>query len=69
MLLSDRGISKEIHPEELKELEASLQSSFIVGDSTGFVSSLKETAKLFGERLPIEENDVNELPDFVDIEI
>jgi len=69
LLLSDRGISKEIHPEELKELEASLQSSFIVGDATGFVSSLKETAKLFGERLPIEENDVNELPDFVDIEI
>ncbi|MFT7612938.1 MAG: putative membrane protein [Parvicellaceae bacterium] len=69
MLLTDRGVIAEIHPDELTELEQTLQTSFNNGDADKFIHSLKDTAKLFGERLPVEENDVNELPDFLDIEI
>ena len=69
MLVPDRGIESEIHPDEIKVLQNELELKFTQGSPDDFIHALKGFGELFADRLPVTENDVNELPDYLDINI
>ncbi len=66
MVVADRGV-ESVLPAELKLLENELTTAMVSGPDQ-FVAKITESSRLFGKHLPIQADDINELPDYIDID-
>ena len=70
VILADRGAQNAIPAQEWEKINESFQKIFTnKNHRAAFVETLKNCSTVFAEYLPILPDDVNELPDDLDIEI
>jgi putative membrane protein len=70
MILADRGVQNTIPAEEWEKINTSFKNIFVTKNpEEKFIEELKNCASVFAQYLPIQPDDVNELPDNLDIEI
>jgi len=69
-VLPDRGAENAIPVDEWKELKQDFQSIFDSKDVSGeLINKLKKWQPVFAKYIPPVENDINELPDDMDVEL
>jgi len=69
-IIADRGAENMIPIEKWDEIKESFQTVFTASDfQTTFLEKLKNCQKIFSEYIPSQEDDINELPDNLDIEM
>lgn len=70
MLLSDRGVVLSVPQDDLNNIEHQFREIFKSGDvADNFLKVLSSTKEIFSEFIPPVENDINELPDNLKIDI
>lgn len=68
-VIADRGVKNAIPPEEWNKIKTDFQASFKAASfSTAFFEELKKCQSVFSKYMPSQEDDINELPDDLDIE-
>ncbi len=69
-LIPDRGIEEVVPRVELEKIKTNIQSIFSSLDYIGNLASLiKELSMTFAKYMPVSEDDINELPDDIDISL
>lgn len=69
-LVSDRGSENAIPLEEWKNIQNSFQNVFKTSNlEDEFIKALRACQPIFSKYLPPIENDINELPDFIEVDI
>jgi putative membrane protein len=69
VLLADKGVELLLSDETLKTIEDDLQTAFRNGTCDQFLKVLHQQQKIFSEQLPISSDDINELPDTIDVKL
>ncbi len=69
-ILPDRGAENAIPVEEWKEIKLDFQSIFDTKDVAGeLINKLNKWQPVFAKYIPPVENDINELPDDMNVEL
>ena len=69
-ILPDRGAEKAIPVDEWKEMKQDFQQIFNASDIPGaLIDTMKKWQPVFAKHIPPIENDINELPDDLDVEL
>ena len=69
-ILADRGAKSELPLEEWEAMEARFQTIFEADDpAKQFLTELRNTAATFAAYIPPVENDINELPDHIEVRL
>ncbi|MCP4440694.1 MAG: hypothetical protein GY810_17240 [Aureispira sp.] len=69
-LLWDLGVDMALDIDELEELQNSFQSIFKADDTTkALLEKIKKSTVIFKRELPLQPNDVNELPNHIEVQL
>jgi len=69
-VLADRGAETSVHAEDWEKIKSNFQSVFSAQDiPSALLKALADCKPVFSEFIPSVENDINELPDDLNIEL
>lgn len=69
-IIADKGAKKALPSEVWKSIEENFQNAFKAPDfNASLIQNLKNCKDIFSKYLPATENDINELPDNLDVDI